>query len=111
MSETLWAVVIGGLIAIAGSAATQLLLFWLNNRKEKKQRVLRYAEMIGETGLDLDDMSEEEFQAMKKAINDDDIYIATMTGYFRNLSREDQEASIRMSRIRGEAILKSLGID
>jgi len=42
MSETLQAVIIGGVIAIVGSAATQTVLFWLNNRKERKRR-LRFA--------------------------------------------------------------------
>lgn len=47
MSETLWAVTIGGLIAIAGSAATQLTMFWLNKRKEKQDRRFRALEILG----------------------------------------------------------------
>lgn len=38
MSETLLAVIIGGAIAVIGSASTQFLLFWLNGRKEKQNR-------------------------------------------------------------------------
>ena len=38
MNETLIAVIIGGTIAIVGSAATQIILFWLTGRREKKGR-------------------------------------------------------------------------
>lgn len=38
MSETLFAVIIGGAIAVVGSAATQLILFWLNGRRETQER-------------------------------------------------------------------------
>lgn len=45
MSETLWGVVIGGAIAVIGSAVTQLLLFALDNRqksKEQRMQTLKY---------------------------------------------------------------------
>jgi len=54
MSETLWAVIIGGLIAILGSAATQILLFWLNSRKERKERRLKAFELFGSYQVYLD---------------------------------------------------------
>jgi hypothetical protein len=56
MTETLWAVVIGGLIAILGSAATQILLFWLNERMEKQQRrrvAIEFAAASFQRGLQL----------------------------------------------------------
>ena len=47
MSETLLAVIIGGAIAVVGSAVTQILLFWLTGRREKQEYLRRTYELWG----------------------------------------------------------------
>jgi len=100
MSETLLAVIIGGLLAIAGSAVTQIILFWLQGRREKKERRLRLLENMGYLGADDDDDSGEFTRLTKKVAEDyDDELVAILTGALREgIDRKQNREQAKTTR-------------
>lgn len=100
MNETLLAVIIGGAIAIVGSAVTQLLLFWLNSRRERHARrrlaienqvkaMLRVDEKRAEdAGIDVHDPDEIIAQAIKNVDKYSDDELSGVMAITQWLQRE-----------------------